>query len=326
MAIAGLSLALVAAETRLLGPPLIEALVLALLIGVGARTLLESKEGALFAPGAAFAAKQVLEVSVALLGASVFLPAMARAGPTLLAPVILGVSAGIVVSFGIARALGLPPKLAALVAMGNSICGNSAIAALASVIRAEKKDVASAIGLTAVLGVGLVLLLPALIVPLALSHYQYGVLAGMSVYAVPQVVAAAFPVSQLSGEVATLVKLMRVLLLGPAVLSVGLLFRLFGAEAGGAGARFSTYAPWFVLVFLLLATVRSVGLLPDALSGAAREVSRLLTIIAMAGLGFGVDVAAVRSVGPRVAVAVIASLVFLVGLTISALRLGGIGE
>jgi len=75
------------------------------------------------------------------------------------------------------------------------------------------------------------------------------------VYAVPQVVAAAFPISQLSGDVATLVKLTRVLLLGPAVIGIGLLFRLFDREGERAGAatRLSNYAPWFVLAFLGLA-------------------------------------------------------------------------
>src|SRR5438552_618781 len=81
------------------------------------------------------------------------------------------------------QALGLTTRRAVLVAVGSSICGRSAIAAVAPVIRAEKKDVASAVGLTAVIGVMLILALPLLIVPLALSTYQYGVLAGMAVYA-----------------------------------------------------------------------------------------------------------------------------------------------
>jgi uncharacterized integral membrane protein (TIGR00698 family) len=310
-------------ETRALGQPLIEALVLALLIGVAARNVLRARSSA-FTAGATLASKQLLEVGVALLGASVFFPAILGAGPVLLALVVGGVAAGIAVSFGVGRLIGLPPKLAALVAIGNSICGNSAIAALAPVIKAEKRDVASAIGLTAVLGVCLVLSLPLLIVPFALSHYQYGVLAGMSVYAVPQVVAAAFPVSELSGELATLVKLARVLLLGPAVVGIGLAFRLFSGEGGAAGGKLSTYVPWFVLVFLALATVRSIGVLPDFVAGPVREVSRLLTILAMAGLGFGVDIASVRSVGPRVALAVIASLAFLAALTLAALKLGGV--
>ena len=117
--------------------------------------------------------------------------------------------------------LELHGKLALLVAVGNSICGNSAIAAVAPVIGAEKRDVASSISLTAVIGVALVLGLPSFVALAHLSFYQYGVLTGITVYAVPQVVAAAFPVSQLSGEVATLVKLVRVLFLGRSCSALG---------------------------------------------------------------------------------------------------------
>jgi uncharacterized integral membrane protein (TIGR00698 family) len=319
---AGLALAaaaLAALEARLLGQPLIEALVLALLLGVAARNVLPRGRAAPLQAGTALAAKQVLEVGVALLGASVYFPAILRAGPALLALVVGSVALGLAAGFLVGRALGLRAKLAALVAVGNAICGNSAIAAVAPVLRADKRDVASAIGLTAVAGVALVLALPLLAGPFGLSHYQYGVVAGMSVYAVPQVVAAAFPVSQLSGEVATLVKLTRVLLLGPVVVVVGLLVR------GGAARRGpSTYVPWFVAAFLLLAALRSTGLLPDAIAAPAREVSRLLTVLAMAGLGFGVELAGVRAVGPRVAVAVVASLLVLAALALGGVRLLGI--
>ena len=79
--------------------------------------------------------------------------------------------------------------MALLVACGNAICGNSAIAAVAPVIGADSKDVVAAIAFTAVLGVLMVLGLP-LFIPLAgLSEHQYGTLAGLTVYAVPQVLA-----------------------------------------------------------------------------------------------------------------------------------------
>jgi uncharacterized membrane protein YadS len=170
-----------------------------------------------------------------------------------------------------------------------------------------------------VVGLCVVLGLPLLIAPFALSHYQYGVLAGMSLYAVPQVVAAAFPVSQLSGEVATLVKLTRVLMLGPVVLVAGLL-----ARNGESRRSLSSYLPWFVFAFLGLATLRSVGLLPDGFAVPARDASRLLTIVAMAGLGFGVELAAVRRVGPRVALAAVAALTFMAGFTLVMMRVAGI--
>lgn len=305
-------------EERALGHALIEALVLALLIGVVVRNLLP--DASLFVAGTGFAAKQVLELGVGLLGASVDFRQVLAAGPALLTLVLVGVFGGLAVNFVIGRSLRLSTKLAILVAVGNAICGNSAIAAVAPVIRAEKKEVASAIALTAVLGVCLVLALPLLIPIFALSHYQYGVLAGMSVYAVPQVVAAAFPVSQLSGQVATLVKLTRVLLLGPVVVLFAVLARRMGEE-GEVKRGISTYVPWFVALFLALAAARSVGLLPANVIDPLRQLSRWLTILAMAGLGFGVELAAIRKVGLRVGLAVIASLLFMTGVTLALLQL-----
>ena len=133
----------------------------------------------------------------------------------LLLSVLIAVSAGLTISTLLGRALGLKPKLAILVAVGNSICGNSAIAAIAPIIGADAEDVTSSIALTAVLGVVVVILLPSLITICGLSFYRYGILAGLSVYAVPQVVAATFSVSAISGQIGTLVKLVRVLLLDP---------------------------------------------------------------------------------------------------------------
>ena len=102
--------------------------------------------------------------------------------------------------YGIGRALGLNPRLATLIACGNAICGNSAIAAVAPVIGADQEDVASSIAFTAVLGVIVVLTLPLLVPLLGLDDFQYGALAGMTVYAVPQVLAATFPVGRLAAR------------------------------------------------------------------------------------------------------------------------------
>jgi uncharacterized integral membrane protein (TIGR00698 family) len=301
-------------EEKVAGHQVIEALVLALLLGVVARNLF-SRPQPLIA-GTGFAAKQVLELGVGLLGASVDFRQVLSAGPSLVILALAGVAGGIAVSYLSGRALGLPERLALLVAVGNSICGNSAIAAVAPVIGAEKKDVASSIGLTAVLGVCLVLALPLLIPVFGLAHYQYGVLAGMSVYAVPQVIAAAFPVSQLSGQVATLVKLLRVVLLGPVVLVIALIYRARGL--GGANkSGITSYVPWFVAMFFTFAALRSSGVLPTAIANAFKDWSRWLTILAMAGLGFGVELAAVRQVGARVGAAVIVSLLFMVALTLT---------
>ncbi|NUO61958.1 MAG: YeiH family putative sulfate export transporter [Gemmatimonadaceae bacterium] len=311
VAVAAASFFIQRAEERLLGHAIIEALVVAIVLGMIVRTARALP--ARFAAGVSFSGKEVLEVAVLLLGASVDLPQLLRAGPALLAGIVLIVALGLTAGYWVGRMLGLAPKLAVLVACGNAICGNSAIAAVAPVIGADAKDVASAIAFTAVLGVVMVLGLPLLIEPLALSHYQYGVLAGMTVYAVPQVLAATFPVSALAGEVGTLVKLVRVLMLGPVVLFFTLRTRK------GEGRRGSTsigrLVPWFIVGFVVLAVLRSTGVLPASLATSVRFVSGLLMILAMAALGLGVDARAVARAGSRVSLTVTLSLITMLALS-----------
>ena len=291
---------------------IIEPLVLAILIGMLVRTVRgdHPRED----PGVRFVAKPVLEVAVFLLGATMDVPKLFASGPMLAVGIVLLVVLALAIGYSVGRVVGLPHKLAVLVACGNAICGNSAIAAVAPVIEAERKDVAAAIALTAVLGVVVVLGLPMLMIPLHYSDYQYGVLAGLTVYAVPQVLAAAFAVSQLSGQVATAVKLARVLMLGPVVVGFSVMHKRSG-EARTTGKRPSP-VPAFVIGFAVLATLRSVHIIPDAAATGAKLVAGWLTIGAMAALGLGVDLQSVRQVGGRVVGAVAGSLVALICLAI----------
>ena len=309
------SIGIAGLETRLLGHAMIEALVVALLLGMTVR--LWWAPGETYEPGIQFAGKGLLEISVAILGLSVDLPLLLRAGPALavaiVAVVIVGLGGGVL----IARAFRLRPRLAVLVACGNAICGNSAIAAVAPVIGADAEDVASSIAFTAILGVIVVVALPLLIPLLDLTNYQYGVLAGLTVYAVPQVLAAAFPVSALSGEVATLVKLVRVLMLGPVVL----FFAVRERSRVVTGLSWGTLMPWFIVAFLVLATLRAFGAIPTAWVAPTRLVSTYLTIVAMAALGLSADLRAVARAGGRVIAAVSVSLLGLVALGVAIIRL-----
>lgn len=320
-----------AVEERIFSHPYVEALVLAILLGIAVRTAWSP--GARFRTGIAFSAKQLLEVAVTLLGASLSLGAILASGPALIGGIVGTVAIGIAASYGICRVLGLPERMAILVACGNAICGNSAIAAVAPVIGAEPKDIAASIAFTAVLGVLMVLGLP-LFVPLAgMSDNQYGVLAGLTVYAVPQVLAATVPVSLLATQVGTLVKLVRVLMLGPVVVAFSLLAPRLPKEGGhpagapprkGGRLAFTKLVPWFILGFLILASLRSLGLIPD---GAVRPLTQLagfLTVLSMAALGLGVDVRVLARVGGRVTLAVTGSLAVLIAISLALIRLLGI--
>ncbi len=315
------------AEQWLFGRAWLEALVLAILIGTAVRSVW--KPAHRWHVGINFSAKTLLEIAVVLLGASLSTQTLKAAGPGLLAGIVVVVGAVIVVSYGIGRVLGLHHRMALLVACGNSICGNSAIAAVAPVIRAHNDDVAASIAFTAVLGVIVVLGLPLLVPVLHLSNLQYGVLAGLTVYAVPQVLAATVPVSAVSAHLGTLVKLVRVLMLGPVifVLSIGSGRGEGGAALPGASnpARVAWHkvVPWFIMGFLVLVALRSAGLVPTAALSPINNAANVLTIISMAALGLGVDVRMVARAGPRVTLAVVLSIVALGIISLVLIRVLG---
>jgi uncharacterized integral membrane protein (TIGR00698 family) len=304
------------ALTAVVGHPTLEAIVLAILIGAMVRAFWTPPER--FAPGIAFAAGFLLELAVVLLGFGADLQQFLKAGVPLLASIVGVVIAAIATGVVIGRALGLSSTHALLVACGNAICGNSAIAALAPVLGAKKDEVASAIAYTAVLGVVVILGLPFLAPMFALNDYQYGILAGLTVYAVPQVIAAAYPVSMLAGQTATLVKLVRVLMLAPLVLVFSLVRRRH--EAALVTTKVWTLVPWFVIGFLIAGGLRSSGEVSASFATSAGTAARVLTVLAMAALGLNVDINAVRKIGPKVALTVTGSLAVMVTIALAIVK------
>jgi len=250
-------------------------------------------------------------------------------GPILLVGIASVVAIALGSSFIICRLLGLPLRMAILVACGNSICGNSAIAAVAPVIGADGDDIAASISFTAVLGVVVVLTLPLLVPVLQLSLTQYGVLAGLTVYAVPQVLAATLPIGALSNQVGTVIKLVRVLMLGPVVLGLSLLARDLRTDprldrANRRRPDVRELVPWFIAGFLVVLIVRSLGLIPQSVLPTVTHVAAILTTVSMAALGLGVDVRVVARSGVRVTLAVTASLIILGLISYGLIRLAGV--
>ena len=322
-----ISLGVQSLEERLFAHPYVEALVIAILLGMAVRTAWQPPVR--WRSGIAFSAKQLLEVAVMLLGASVSFAAIAASGYLLIATIAVTVVIMLAVTFGLSRMLGLPTKLSILIACGNSICGNSAIAAVAPVIGADADDIASSISFTAILGVLMVLGLPLLIPLLGLSATQYGILAGLTVYAVPQVLAATVPAGIVSTQIGTLVKLMRVLMLGPIVVGLSLAAahrrkrHADDTTAGQEAAAINPFklVPWFIIGFLALAALRSFQIVPDFAIAPVTKTASVLTVVSMAALGLGVDVRILSSVGGRVTAAVTLSLLLLLGLSIGLVHL-----
>lgn len=319
-------------EVSAFGRAWLEALVLAILIRAMVRTLWSP--GARWLGGIKFDAKTLLEVAVLLLGCSVSVQTVMAVGPGLLAGIAVVVVISIGASYGIGKLLGLPHRMATLVACGNSICGNSAIAAVAPVIGADGKDISASIAFTAVLGVIVVVGLPFLPMLVHLSRLQYGVLAGLTVYAVPQVLAATTPLGSAAVQIGTLVKLVRVLMLGPVVLMLSLLTRRWCDEPDEASLHVTAgdrpvvgdlplhkMIPWYIVGFLVMAGLRSADVLPHTVLGPLTATANLLTVISMGALGLGTDLRTVARAGGRVSATVAVSLPVLGFISFGLIRL-----
>jgi len=269
----------------------------------------------------------LLEIAVALLGATVNAATLSAIGPKLFLAIAVTVLATLVAGVAVGRLFGLPRRMALLIATGNAICGNSAIAAVAPIICADGRDVSAAIAFTAILGIGVVVGLPLLGAGLHLDQIAYGTFAGLTVYAVPQVIAAAAPMGSLAVQVGTLVKLVRVLMLGPVCVILSLIESSRRNEHCGARTplpRLHRLIPWFILAFLALMAARTSGALPATATALAGQGANFFTVVAMAGLGLSVDARAIARAGARASATVMVSVVALAGLALAVVRALGV--
>ncbi|TMV92094.1 putative sulfate exporter family transporter [Thioclava sp. BHET1] len=316
-------------EEAVFGAQWLEPLVLAIVLGAALRSLWVPP--ARCKAGIDFAAKTVLEIAIVMLGASVSAQTLLSVGPEMLIGVVAVVALVVPGAYLLGRAFGLPARMALLIACGNGICGNSAIAAVAPVIDADSDDVSAAIAFTAVLGVLVVLLLPVLGHAIHMPSLSYGVLSGLTVYAVPQVLAAAAPMGAAAIQIGTLVKLVRVLMLGPITVVLSIMAATLPSEGRaevpprGMGLRAVPRAalipPLFILGFLTMIALRSLGAIPDQALPVLDGGASVFTVIAMAALGLGVDARAVAAAGPRVIATVTMSLLLLVVLSLGLIAL-----
>jgi uncharacterized membrane protein YadS len=285
---------------------------------IGAVIAISVKPGARLAPGLKWASTFVLQCSVVLLGAQLSIGEAARVGVSSL-PVMLGTLA---VCLGAAwlygRLLGVPGDLRTLIGVGTGICGGSAIAAVSPVIEAASTDVAYAISTIFLFNITAVLVFPLLGHALGMSQQSFGLFAGTAVNDTSSVVATATTYGAAATSHAVVVKLVRTLMIIPICLGLAALTarkrRPAAALAGPAAsategaaaapARMSPrralkLVPWFLIGFVLVAAVNSVGVIPSGAHSPLEHASVFLVAVALSAIGLSTNVAALRKAGHR---------------------------
>lgn len=277
--------------------------------------------------GTHVASHRLLRIAVVLLGLQLGLPQLADLGLVGLGVVVGTVAVTFVGTQLVGRALRVPRARALLVATGFSICGASAVAAMADVADGDEDDTAVAIALVTLCGSLAIVLLPLLRIPLGLDPADFGRWVGASVHDVGQTVATA---DRVPGALTTavVVKLSRVVLLAPLVAGVGLAARRRRLAAAGTTTgtprRPTPVVPLFVVGFLLAIGLTSLGVLPAEVLVAAKHVQEVLLVAALVGLGTGIQRSVLRRTGGRALVLGLVSWVLVAGTAYLGVRLLGL--
>jgi len=256
-------------------------------------------------PGIKFAYQTLLRTAIVILGATFSFGAALSIGGRAILMVVGLMTLTLATATLLGRSLGVPSKLAALIGVGTAVCGNTAISATAPVIGAKDEETAFAIATNTLFGTLAVFAYPILGHALGLTDPAFGTWAGTAVNDTSQVVATGFAYSVAAGNVATVVKLTRNTLMGVVILVMGLAFASSGTgQAGSLWQRMKQSVPVFVLGFLGMCLLNSIGAvawlshtLGRDLVADAQFAAKLLILIALAGVGVGTRLSAMRKIG-----------------------------
>jgi uncharacterized integral membrane protein (TIGR00698 family) len=221
------------------------------------------------------------------------------------------------------RWLGIAEKLGLLIGVGTAICGSSAIVTAAPILDAKEEKIAYSIGTINLLGVAAMLAFPLLGSVFELQADVFGIWCGLGIHATPQVIAAGFAHyldGQRAGEIATVVKLVRISLLGPTLFVLGAWYAYRQRQRTvylGRPVRYTKLIPGFVVLFLGMVLLRTLGFFPEVtlhmseqsifgpeprrldLAAGLGQAAKWVITCAMVGVGLSTEFRAMRAGGAR---------------------------
>jgi uncharacterized integral membrane protein (TIGR00698 family) len=292
-------------------------MLIALLLGMAMNFL--SAEGACV-PGIEFTARTVLRVGVALLGLRITLLQIVALGWHPVALVLFCVIATIATAIVAARLLGFQTSFGVLTGGATAICGASAALALSAALPAhplkERATLFTVVGVSALSTLAMILY-PIIVHAIGLDAHQSGVFLGGTIHDVAQVVGAGYSMSRETGDVATVIKLLRVATLLPVILFAGIFTRMAGGQPGAARPPL---LPGFAVAFALFVLINSTGLIPETVANLGSDFSRWALVAAVAALGMKTRLRELATVGFKPVALMVGETAFLAVLVLVLMR------
>lgn len=284
--------------------PSVPILTFALVLGlvVGQIPVARHPRSVVLNPGTRLAGRRLLRIGIVLLGFKVSIETVAALGWLTVFLIVILVAVSFGVTWGICKLFRLPGNQPLMMAAGFSICGVSAIGAMAGTVRTKQDDTPTPVALVTLYGSIGILLLPAIALPLGLSGEGYGMWVGASLHDVGQVVAAGQTGGAAALAIAVTVKLARVLTLAPMVAIVGAVERGRTRRAGEGGDR-APLMPLFVVAFIGVVLLNSTVEMPAWVHNGADVLQTVMFAAALFAIGFGIRLAELIRAGRRAVLA-----------------------
>ncbi|WP_414054770.1 YeiH family protein [Macrococcus equi] len=274
--------------------PVIGGIIFSIILGIVINNTVRVPE--VMHTGIKFSSKKILQYAIIIMGFTLNLRVVADMGISSLPITLITISAALLTSILLGKLLGVSENIRTLIGVGTAICGGSAIAAASPIIDAKEDEVAFSLSTIFLFNIIAVFLFPVMGHAFGLSAIGFGYFAGTAINDTSSVVAAGYAYSEQAGDTATIVKLVRALMIIPVCL---LLVGIQMSRKQKTSFNFKKVFPWFILYFFMASILTTLFNIPTEIIGYIKLISTFMISIAMAGIGLSVDIKKFISIGPR---------------------------
>ncbi len=267
-------------------------------IAIGLLLATFRKPGVIFDTGIKFSINKVLKGAIILLGFQMNIRQIVLVGGQSLYIMIFTLLAAFLAAYIFSKIWHVESKMATLIGVGTAICGGSAIAATAPVIKANTEEIASSISTIFLFNIMAVFLFPMIGHAIGLSESGFGMWAGTAINDTSSVVAASFSFGENAGPLATIVKLTRTLMIIPITFLLAIYTTKKNKEENSKFSLGKVF-PYFILGFIGASIVNTIGILEPLTSNFLGHSGKFLIVMAMASIGLSTDIRNLISRGKK---------------------------
>ena len=278
-------------------PMSIGSIAIAIIFGTLLNNLFSIKS--IYRPGINFSEKYLLSAAIILMGFNFNLSTINIFNNSLLLYVICFVLLAFFITFLISKFFNLSTDLSILLSIGNAICGSAAIASVSAIMNSKKGDVLLSISSINIIGALSIFLLPFVIQFYSITDVNnQGLIIGGTVQAVGQVSAAGSIISSETGELAVFVKMLRILLLFPALIIITMIKHLF--KNSNAAHEYKINFPYFIIGFIIVCLINNYNFFNEDLTNLFKNISKYFLLLSMTALGLKVSFKEIAENGIRI--------------------------